>query len=96
MLYRGKKFSTHDFRKEVGIKLGEIWKMIFQPNRMGRGFGMRLRPEHSTEFPPKSQAEGKNQHSGWGGRRVNYFLSFSRAAARSSRGGLLLISWTSI
>jgi hypothetical protein len=54
-----------DFRKEVGIKLVEVWKKKTQPIRERQGFGVSLRHEHPTEFTPKAQAEGKtNIHAG--------------------------------
>jgi hypothetical protein len=62
-----------DYKEEVGIELGGIWKIIFQPNRMAQGFGVSLRPGHSTDFIPKSQAEGKKQHSHWGIKGITIF-----------------------
>lgn len=33
------------YTKEVGIKLGRIWNIIFRPDRMDQNYGRRLLPE---------------------------------------------------
>ena len=66
MLYGGEIFKNEDFRKEVTLNLLGFVRKNLIPSEECQSFGMSLRPEHSTEFMPKSQAEGKNQHSGWG------------------------------
>ena len=57
--------TFEDYRKEVSIELVEVWKKILIPSEGCQGFGLSLRHEHSTEFTPKAQAEGKtNIHAG--------------------------------
>jgi hypothetical protein len=66
MLYGGEIFKNEDFRNEVTLNLLGFVRKNLIPSEGCQSFGVSLRPEHSTEFLPKSQAEGKNQHSGWG------------------------------
>jgi hypothetical protein len=66
MLHSEGRYQKQYFRKEVTSNLLGFVRKNLIPSEGCQSFGVSLRPEHSTEFMPKSQAEGKNQHSGWG------------------------------
>jgi len=65
--------ENSEYRKEVTLNLFGFVRKNLIPSEGYQSFGVSLQPEHSTEFMPKSQAEGKNQHSGWGVEKLTLF-----------------------